>query len=117
MRSHTQSHGAPRATAQERSPPHPHVGHVNRPNRTLNVRGRPEEGDTAGVRTCRDLANAEHGDRIVHYITQAPRWPTATRATCVQDLLGPKDPKTTARYARVVDRAQSNPALKVPVEL
>jgi hypothetical protein len=35
----------------------------------------------------------------------------------VQDMLGHQDPKTTARYARVVFRAQSNPALKVPVEL
>ena len=35
----------------------------------------------------------------------------------VQDMLGHQDPKTTARYARVVDRAKTNPALKVPVEL
>jgi site-specific recombinase XerD len=35
----------------------------------------------------------------------------------VQDMLGHQDPKTTARYARVVDRARTNPALKVPVEL
>jgi len=35
----------------------------------------------------------------------------------VQDMLGHQDPKTTARYARVVDRAKSNPALKVPVDL
>jgi hypothetical protein len=35
-------------------------------------------------------------------------------------MLGHQDPTTTARYARVVDRAQSNgqsKALKVPVEL
>ncbi len=35
----------------------------------------------------------------------------------VQDMLGHQDPKTTARYARVVDRAQTNPSLKVPVDL
>jgi integrase/recombinase XerD len=34
-----------------------------------------------------------------------------------QDMLGHQDPKTTARYSRVVERAQSNPAVKVPVEL
>ena len=27
----------------------------------------------------------------------------------VQDMLGHQDPKTTARYARVVDRAKTNP--------
>jgi integrase/recombinase XerD len=35
----------------------------------------------------------------------------------VQDMLGHQDPKTTARYARVVDRARTNPALKVPIDL
>jgi site-specific recombinase XerD len=35
----------------------------------------------------------------------------------VQDMLGHADPKTTARYARVVDMAKSNPALAVPVKL
>jgi len=35
----------------------------------------------------------------------------------VQDMLGHQDPKTTARYARVVDRARTNPALKVPADL
>ena len=35
----------------------------------------------------------------------------------VQDMLGHQDPKTTARYGRVVDRAKTNPALKVPVDL
>lgn len=35
----------------------------------------------------------------------------------VQDMLGHADPKTTSRYARVVDMAKSNPALKVPVKL
>ena len=35
----------------------------------------------------------------------------------VQDMLGHADPKTTARYARVVDMAKSNPALSVPVKL
>jgi len=35
----------------------------------------------------------------------------------VRDMLGHQDPKTTARYARVVDRARTNPALKVPVDL
>jgi integrase/recombinase XerD len=47
--------------------------------------------------------------------TLAYRYTRDLRA--VQDMLGHQDPKTTARYARVVDRAQSNPALKVPVEL
>jgi site-specific recombinase XerD len=35
----------------------------------------------------------------------------------VQDMLGHADPKTTARYARVVNMAKSNPALAVPVKL
>jgi len=35
----------------------------------------------------------------------------------VQDMLGHADPRTTARYARVVDMASANPALKVPVKL
>lgn len=35
----------------------------------------------------------------------------------VQDMLGHQDPKTTARYARVVDPTRTNPALKVPVDL
>jgi site-specific recombinase XerD len=35
----------------------------------------------------------------------------------VQDMLGHADPKTTARYARVVDMAKANPALAVPVKL
>jgi len=35
----------------------------------------------------------------------------------VQDLLGHRDPRTTARYARVVDMAQTNPVLSVPVKL
>ena len=35
----------------------------------------------------------------------------------VQDMLGHQDPRTTARYARVVDPARTNPALKVPVDL
>jgi site-specific recombinase XerD len=35
----------------------------------------------------------------------------------VQDLLGHRDPRTTARYARVVDMARTNPVLKVPVKL
>jgi site-specific recombinase XerD len=47
--------------------------------------------------------------------TLAYRYTRDLRA--VQDMLGHQDPKTTARYARVIDRAQSNPALKVPVEL
>jgi site-specific recombinase XerD len=47
--------------------------------------------------------------------TLAYRYTRDLRA--VQDMLGHQDPKTTARYARVVDRAQNNPALKVPVEL
>ncbi len=47
--------------------------------------------------------------------TLAYRYTRDLRA--VQDMLGHQDPKTTARYARVVDRASTNPALKVPVEL
>ena len=35
----------------------------------------------------------------------------------VQDMLGHQDPETSACYARVVDRAKTNPALKVPVDL
>ncbi len=35
----------------------------------------------------------------------------------VQDMLGHADPKTTARYAHVVDRARNNVALRVPVTL
>lgn len=35
----------------------------------------------------------------------------------VQEMLGHADPKTTARYAHVVDRAKNNPALAVPVSL
>jgi len=34
-----------------------------------------------------------------------------------QDMLGHADPRTTARYARVVDMVSANPALKVPVKL
>ena len=33
----------------------------------------------------------------------------------VQDLLGHADPRTTARYARVVDKALNNPAAAVQV--
>jgi integrase len=47
--------------------------------------------------------------------TLAYRYTRDLRA--VQDMLGHQDPKTTARYARVVDRAQANPALQVPVDL
>jgi len=35
----------------------------------------------------------------------------------VQNLLGHSDPRTTARYARVVDMARTNPVLSVPVKL
>ena len=35
----------------------------------------------------------------------------------VQDLLGHADPRTTARYARVVDKARNNPAAAVPIRL
>jgi site-specific recombinase XerD len=35
----------------------------------------------------------------------------------VQDLLGHADPRTTARYARVVDKALNNPAEAVPIKL
>jgi integrase len=42
--------------------------------------------------------------------TLAYRYTPDLRA--VQDMLGHQDPNTTARYARVVDRAKTNPALK-----
>jgi hypothetical protein len=56
-------------------------------------------------------------------MSSAPRCPTTHSATpaptlayrdtrdlrAVQDMLGHQDPKTTARYARVVDRARVNP--------
>ncbi len=35
----------------------------------------------------------------------------------VQDMLGHADPRTTARYARVVDKALNNPAAAVPIRL
>ena len=35
----------------------------------------------------------------------------------VQDLLGHADPRTTARYARVVDKARNNPAAAVPIRI
>lgn len=35
----------------------------------------------------------------------------------VQDMLGHADPRTTARYARIVDMARSNPALTVPIKV
>ncbi|MBV9328040.1 MAG: tyrosine-type recombinase/integrase [Chloroflexi bacterium] len=35
----------------------------------------------------------------------------------VQDLLGHADPRTTARYARVVDKALNNPAAAVPIRM
>jgi len=35
----------------------------------------------------------------------------------VQDLLGHADPRTTARYARIVDKALNNPAAAVPIRL
>jgi len=35
----------------------------------------------------------------------------------VQEMLGHRDPKTTARYAHVVDRERNNPAAAVPVTL
>jgi site-specific recombinase XerD len=35
----------------------------------------------------------------------------------VQDLLGHADPRTTARYARVIDKALNNPAAAVPIRL
>ena len=35
----------------------------------------------------------------------------------VQELLGHADPRTTARYARIVDKALNNPAAAVPIRL
>jgi site-specific recombinase XerD len=35
----------------------------------------------------------------------------------VQHMLGHADPRTTARYAHLVERLQQNPALAVPVEV
>jgi integrase/recombinase XerD len=54
----------------------------------------------------------------------APRHTAATLAgrysrdlRAVQDLLGPRDPRTASGYARVVDLATTNPVLMVPVKL
>jgi len=35
----------------------------------------------------------------------------------VQDLLGDANPRTTARYARLVDKTRNNPAAAVPIHL
>jgi integrase/recombinase XerD len=35
----------------------------------------------------------------------------------VQDMLGHADPRTTARYARVIDKALNNPAAAVPIRV
>jgi integrase/recombinase XerD len=75
-----------------------------------------------GVRHVVDgyLRDAKSNDLVC----RTPRHTSATLAyrytrdlRAVQDMLGHQDPKTTARYARVVDRTPSNPALKLPVEL
>ncbi len=48
-------------------------------------------------------------------MTYAPSRTHDLRA--VKDLLGHADPRTTARYARVVDKALNNPAAAVPIRL
>ena len=68
------------------------------------------------------LAQSYTGATQIQRVTEASTSATlAYRYThdlrAVQDMLGHQDPKTTARYARVVDRAKTNPALKVPVDL
>ncbi|WP_284286707.1 tyrosine-type recombinase/integrase, partial [Alicyclobacillus fastidiosus] len=35
----------------------------------------------------------------------------------VQEMLGHADPKTTARYAHVIDRMKNNPALAIQIDL
>jgi site-specific recombinase XerD len=63
-------------------------------------------------------AEAAAGVRTTPSATRRPPWRIGIRTTCaVQDLLGHSDPCTTARYARVVDMARTNPVLSVPVKL
>jgi site-specific recombinase XerD len=64
-----------------------------------------------------DLKRARISDHALRHTaaTLAYRYSHDLRA--VHDLLGHRDPRTTARYARVVDMARNNPVLRVPVKL
>jgi integrase/recombinase XerD len=64
-----------------------------------------------------DLKRPRISDHALRHTaaTLAYRYSHDLRA--VQDLLGHRDPRTTARYARVVDMARNNPVLRVPVKL
>jgi hypothetical protein len=52
-------------------------------------------------------------------IRRAPSRPDSARfsPSWSSPLLGHRDPRTTARYARVVDMARANPAAAVPIRL
>jgi site-specific recombinase XerD len=64
-----------------------------------------------------DLKRPRISDHALRHTaaTLAYRYSHDLRA--VQDLLGHRDPRTTVRYARVVDMARNNPVLRVPVKL
>jgi integrase/recombinase XerD len=77
-----------------------------------------------GVRFTVDRHLREAGLKRAGVSDHALRHTAATLAyryshdlRAVQDLLGHRDPRTTSRYARVVDLATTNPVLKVPVKL
>ena len=111
--------------------------------RYLHVRG-PVEPDGTGEPLLVAVGNYAGGGRISrrgirktvdHYLRKADlkraglsdhalRHTAATLAyrhtrdlRAVQEMLGHADPKTTARYARVIDMAKRNPALAVPIRL
>ncbi len=64
---------------------------------------------------CNGSTSSVAGCRITRCATLAYKYTHDLRA--VQDLLGHADPRTTARYARVVDKALNNPAAAVPIRL
>lgn len=77
-----------------------------------------------GIRQVVDFYLREAGLKRPGVSDHALRHTAATLAykytrdlRAVQEMLGHADPKTTARYAHVVDRAQNNPAAAVPVSL